>query len=261
MRYAIASEDLIHRVLAAKRGEPIPKGGKHILIACMPKSGSTFLAKTIGNIPGMFDVTLSFGYERREQELCLVACSLAHELNYVAQHHVRYSTSTQKIMDSFGIFPVVLMRSIFDCVVSLRDHLEQESTEIPIAYLPPQILHLPKEKQYDLLIDLAVPWYANFFACWAEYKGPCMRIFYRDMVEDFQGTISAILRAAGMDTSPALIDRALTLAQTQEVRFNVGRVGRGTQELTPRQIDRIQDLFSNYSDLGGVEDILYRKAS
>jgi len=261
MRYTITPQHLTQRILAAKTGTALPKMGKHVLIACMPKSGSTFLAKAIANIPGMHDVTLTYGYERREQELCPAACALAHELNYVAQHHVRYSGATQRILTVFDIYPVILMRSIFDCVVSLRDHLERESMEIPIAYLPPHILQLPKEKQYDLIIDFAVPWYANFFACWSEYKGPGMKVLYRELVQDVRGIIAKILREVRMDTSYELIDAAIESAMKQDVRFNVGKVGRGLEELSSHQIARIEELFSNYSALEGVDDILHLKTA
>ena len=261
MRVTVSQQKLLERLIAAKQESIAPKGGKHILIACMPKTASTFLCKAIAGIPGMTDVTLTFGYQRREQELCPLACSLAHDLNYVAQHHVRYSQPTQNLMTTFQIYPVILMRNVFDCVVSARDHLEKEGTEGPLGYLPPHILELPKEKQYDLIITMVVPWYVNFFACWSEYRGPGMRLFYRDMIQDFRGTISKILRAAELDTSNEIIDSAIELAKSQDIRFNVGKVGRGSEELSRKQIARIEEMFSHYSAVEGVNDILYRKVA
>jgi hypothetical protein len=164
-------------------------------------------------------------------------------------------------MTTFQIYPVILMRNVFDCVVSARDHLEKEGVEGPLGYLPPHILELPREKQYDLIITMVVPWYVNFFACWSEYRGPGMRIMYRDMIEDFRGTISRILRAADLGTSYEIIDTAIELAKAQDIRFNVGKVGRGSEELSRRQIARIEEMFSYYSSVEGVDDILSRKVA
>jgi len=166
---------LIQRLHAACAGQSAGRGGKHVLIACVPKSSSTFLTNAIANLPDFNNVGLGFLYGRREQELCLFRCSLVHDLNYVTQAHVRFSNSTESILKTFDIFPVILVRNIFDCVVSICDHLHNKSLEGSMAYFPPRILEEPREKQYDAIIDLMVPWYANFFACWSDYKGPGLR--------------------------------------------------------------------------------------
>ncbi len=180
--YHVPAQAVLSRVLAARSGNIVPGGGKHILIACMPKSASTFLCAIIAQMPGIREVVLTHGHHRREQELCPLECALVHELNYVASHHTRYSQATRQILTQYGIFPVILVRNIYDCVVSLRDHLVSESLDIPQAYAPRNFRDLSVERQYDFIIDCVVPWYSSFVASWSEYHGPSLRVTYRQLI-------------------------------------------------------------------------------
>src|SRR5579871_4444622 len=117
--HRVSAPTVMSRLFAARNGQIVPGGGKHILIACMPKSASTYLCGAISNLPGMKEAVLTVGHHRREQELCPLECALVHNFNYVASHHVRYSDATREIMRRYSIFPVILVRNIYDCVVSL----------------------------------------------------------------------------------------------------------------------------------------------
>jgi hypothetical protein len=252
----VSAETLISRLAAARNNQIVPGGGKHILIACMPKSASTFLCGAISNIPDMKEAVLTVGHHRREQELCPLECALVHNFNYVASHHVRYSVATREIMKHYSIFPVILVRNIYDCVVSLGDHLNRESLDIPQAYVPRNFRSLTAEQQYDYIIDLIVPWYASFFASWSEYEGPAIRLRYKELVQNFPGAIERILRAIGFGASPGEIETALTKVNPTEKRFNVGRIGRGMESLSGPQIERIRQQFSFFADVPSIEGIL-----
>jgi hypothetical protein len=249
-------KNLIQGVRALEQRRSAGKGGKHILIACMPKSASTFLYHSIARLPGFTRGELTILAGRREQELSVCKCAHLHHLNYVAQNHVRYSEATQIIMTTFDIFPVILTRNIFDCVVSLRDHFCNESLEAAIAYIPREFLNLSVEKQYDAVINLAVPWYANFFACWAEYEGPALRVSFDEIAKDPVAVISQIVETIGLEYSLATIERACENVSGSISRFNVGKSGRGRALLSPAQVARVREIFSIYSHLDGIDRIL-----
>ena len=111
----------------------------HVLIACFPKSGSTYLRTIIANLPNMVPVTLTTGYDRREQELSIEQLIFNHKKNYVASHHTRYSLITQKLMDDFEICPIVLVRNIYDVIISLHDHFFREGTSLPMGNIQNEI--------------------------------------------------------------------------------------------------------------------------
>jgi hypothetical protein len=249
-------EKLVRGIRALELRRSAGGGGKHILIACMPKSASTFLFNCISSLPGFSRAELTVLGGRREQELSVYKCALVHHLHYVAQNHVRYSEATQIIMTTFDIFPVILTRNIFDCVVSLRDHFRKEGLESPIAYIPKEFLNLSAERQFDVIIDLAVPWYANFFACWADYKGPAFRASYDDIAKDPNKAILNITRNIDVECSATVVDSAIESARAAGSRFNKGESGRGKSLLSTSQIARIREIFSIYKNLDGVREIL-----
>lgn len=248
--------ELVRRVRAAFASQSVGKGGKHVLIACFPKSSSTFLSSAIGNLPGFNNVPLVFRCGRREQELDPFQCAVLHDSNYASQAHVRYSSATDMILKAFDIFPVILVRNIFDCVVSLCDHYHNEDAEGSMAYLPPQILGAPREKQFDAIISLVLPWYANFFACWSDYKGPALRMTYNEIAENPNAAISKIMAAIDVDVSPSTVEEVIKKTRAEGSRFNVGRLGRGAEQLSAEQVARIRELFSPYSHLEGIDEIL-----
>jgi hypothetical protein len=254
--HRVSATALVSRLLAARSGQVVPGGGKHILIACMPKSASTYLCGAISQLPEMKEAVLTVGHHRREQELCPVECALVHKFNYVASHHVRYSKATSDIMRLFGIFPVILVRNIYDCVVSLRDHLLRESLDIPQAYVPRNFRALTTERQFDYIVDFIIPWYASFFASWNEYDGPAIRLSYERLVQDFPTEIERILNAIGFAASRGHIQSALEQVNPGERRFNVGRVGRGLEMLSGHQIERIRKQFSFYASIPALDTVL-----
>src|SRR5689334_12918426 len=110
-----------------------------VLVACMPKSGSTFLSAALANLPGFRREHVVPSYGRREQELSEaeivrafgatqtlrrafdhgVMSSPHRPKAWVAQHHVKHNHETQTLLDRYGIVPVCLVRNIYDIVVSL----------------------------------------------------------------------------------------------------------------------------------------------
>ena len=249
--------EVMERIASAHQRESAGPGGRHILVACLPKSGSTYLSNALSALPGFERVNLTFGFGRREQELCIFTCAAMHGIDYVAQHHVSYSQSTDDILKSFGIFPVILMRNLYDCVVSARDHYcEEGQLENPIAYIDRSFPNWPREKQHDFIIDMVLPWYGNFVASWSESRGPRIRVFYYDLVKSPCNVVATITEAAGIEADAEAIKAAIRSTDKASSRFNVGRIGRGTEELSKQQIARIQTMFSVYDSIPEFELLL-----
>jgi hypothetical protein len=256
MPHWIPANAFVARILTAQNGQVVPGGGKHILIACMPKSASTYLCGIISVLPEMSQAILTAGHHRREQELCPMQCALKHDMNYVAAHHVRYSRATQDLLTSYNIFPVVLVRNILDCLVSMREHLVRESLDIPQAYVPRNFHELTARRQYDFIVEFIVPWYASFFASWCEYDGPVVHLAYEQLIQDFPAAVARILETVSLTTSRKEIEIAIAKVNPKETRFNVGRVGRGKEELTEDQMEKIRQQFSFFTGVPGLYDIL-----
>jgi len=86
----------------------------------------------------------------RTTELAVLNCALLHGFNYVAQHHVRNSQPTEILLSVFGIYPVVLIRNLYDCVASLYDHLHKEDVTLPMAYVPVDFVDWNRERSIEI---------------------------------------------------------------------------------------------------------------
>jgi len=142
-----------------------------ILLACMPKSGSTYLAAILSKLPDSRTTSWVPHHGRREQELCYRRLREDNEAfpshaNSVAQHHVRYSGTTRVYMKEFNLKPVVLVRNIYDIIPSLIDHHRLNSVVYPMAYAPADIAEWNFERSSRFVTDMVIPWYFNFFMSW-----------------------------------------------------------------------------------------------
>src|SRR5579862_7683714 len=106
----------------------------HVLVACMPKSGSTFLCDIIAGLPGFRQVDLSPAYGRRQQELDEACLKRVNRFDYVSHNHVQYSDWTGALCRAYGVTPIVLVRDLFDVTVSLRDHIRNEGPVSPVFF-------------------------------------------------------------------------------------------------------------------------------
>lgn len=213
-------------------------GPRHrILLACFPKSGSTWLRTIFAELPGFRAHWITSSTGRGEQELAPLKVARAAFGNFVAQHHVRYHDDTHRMIEMFDLRPVVLVRNIFDCVVSLRDHVRDRWPEIPQALVTSDIKSLPDDQLSDFLIDMAVPWFFDFYVSWVNCADT-VPLRYEDLRTDPQTTVETIVRELGIPVGPDAIAAAITTAHDKDVLLNVGVSGRGDL-LTRCQRDRI----------------------
>jgi len=242
----LAQKAPVRREVAAGPAATRPTGRKrHVLLACLPKSGSTYLASILSFLPGMRKVALTPAHEQREQELDGAQLWAYDRMDYVAQHHVRCSAYTRQLIEQYGLRPVVLVRNLFDVAVSLKDHLGGESPRMPFAFFDERILCCDEAAQLDAIIDLALPWCLNFYVSWQAYDGALL-VAYEDLVSDPERTVGRIAAFADLTVKALDIRGALEQAAQAPTRRNVGRAGRGAEQLTESQRARILRLASYY---------------
>src|SRR5947208_10982458 len=99
--------------------------GRHLFIACVPKSASTFLKNLLLNLSGYRDLFTVYAAGQTEHEIYLPTLRESAHLDTVTQQHCRASDANVHLMQAFGIRPVVLVRNIFDSVMSLLDFYDQ----------------------------------------------------------------------------------------------------------------------------------------
>src|SRR5436190_9144407 len=138
--------------------------GRHIFIACVPKSASTFLKNLLGSVTGYRDLFTVYAAGQSEHEIYLPTLREAAHLDTVTQQHCRASDANIHLMQAFGIRPVVLVRNIFDSVMSLLDFFNKGAWQT--SFFRADGPSLDEETKIDLLIENVIPWYFQFVASW-----------------------------------------------------------------------------------------------
>lgn len=245
-----------------------PPNSRGVLIACMPKSGSTFLSALIAGLPGFRREHLVPSYFRREQELSEESIRRAFDATdvlrdafrqgtvsaptrprgFVAQHHVKHNHETQTLIDSYGIVPVFLVRNLFDVVVSLRDHVVKSAPYTATAYVDEDMLAWPEDQLHEFLVDMALPWYIHFYVSWWKAENRLL-VTYEDLISDPRREVQRIARFGKLGWDDDAFAEVLTKVQGgSSTRRNVGGAGRG-EALTEEMRARVLKFCSYYPDV------------
>src|SRR5438552_7435823 len=90
----------------------------HLLIACFPKSGSTYLAKTLSAITGLPTRHACATFGNNDQDICERKLRGLSRRS-VIQQHVKGTNNNVALMKHYGVRPIVLVRDIYDTIISL----------------------------------------------------------------------------------------------------------------------------------------------
>jgi tetratricopeptide (TPR) repeat protein len=232
--------------------------GRHIFIACVPKSASTFLKNLLVNLTGYRDLFTVYAAGQSEHEIYLPTLREMAHLDTVTQQHCRASDANVHLMQAFGIRPVVLVRNIFDSVMSLLDFYNKGAFRD--SYFRADWQALDEETKIDLLIENVIPWYFQFVASW-DQAGKQKRLevhwlSYEDLVADKPSCVLKVLEFYGLGASRRGIEQRIAEIESEErkIRFNKGVTGRGGSGLNNRQKEQIRRLTRFYpsTDFGRI---------
>ena len=168
--------------------------------------------------------------------------------NNVVHQHMDATKGNVEILRRFHIAPIVVLRDLKECMLSMHNHIEHNHAEWPYFVYPPDFRNQPPEARMDFLIDFALPGIIRFKASWlnAADRLPLLLIDYRDIKRDESGTLRRILRH--LDASPRLLESdSLSLLKNKDVRFNNGQYT--LQGLSDDQQVRIDQMWSYYHAL------------
>jgi hypothetical protein len=232
--------------------------GRHLFIACVPKSASTFLKNLLVNVTGYRDLFTVYAAGQSEHEIYMPTLRDSAELDTVTQQHCRASDANVHLMQAFGIRPVVLVRNIFDSVMSLLDFYNKGAFQT--SYSRADWPSLDEETKVDLLIENVIPWYFQFVASWdlaeKQKRLEVSWLSYEDLVADKPFTVLKVLEFYGLGASRRGVEERIREIESDErkIRFNKGVTGRGRSGLNDRQKEQIRRLTRFYptTDFGRI---------
>ena len=240
------------------------KQAQIIVVACFPKSGSTFLTRKLSALPTcLLEPLVPFG-ERREQELdegIIREVLRKHKGGHVIAHqHVRLNANTADLAIRYPIRFVVLVRDLMDCLVSLADHMSDESTLFPQSFWSNR-LHDDLEKanlsRIHAVTVTNAPWFINFYLSWVLWQEEYPEI-PPPLFQNVESTITSLVSQFGIQAGKNDITRVLE-EQTFS-RLNKGISGRGRKYFlkdskAASALDQIIQCYPNIDFSQIYEDI------
>jgi len=220
--------------------------GKHIFIACVPKSASTFLKNVLVDVTGYRDLFAVYAAGQAEHEIYLPTLREMAHANTVTQLHCRASDANLHLMQGFGIRPVVLVRRIFDSVMSLLDFYDRGAFRT--SYFRGDWPALTEDTKIDLLIENVIPWYFQFVASWdladKQKRIDLQWLTYEELVADKAAAVLKVLEFHGLGAPRRGVEQRIKQIESEgrKIRFNKGVAGRGEKGLNENQKDRIRRL-------------------
>jgi hypothetical protein len=250
-RFGLSAEDYLRE--RWQRQKRVSNQGQYVFIASMPKTASTFLASALETLLGYRRVWLADGYERNDQNLYLPRLIDTYSFDTVTHQHLRATGPNIMLLKQFSIQPVVLVRNIFDVAMSIHDHMFKEDYAFPTFYCDEHFRELSLSRRLDQIVELAIPWYFNFYVGWwtaAEDKNlDILWLTYEDLIADWGGGLVKVADFYGTRKSAGEAETALDLTKQQSykvTRLNKGIAGRGKAALTDEQIARIRGMARFY---------------
>ena len=227
-----------------------------IVVAAAPKTGSTYLVNTLIQLSGLRGFRLCAAYSTNEHDLYLPALCMINRYGCVSQLHMKGTFHNAALMRSFGIKPIILVRRIEDIVVSLQHDLKDKAHRRSLGtgargysfiWLDRSARDLSDERMIDMIIDLAVPWFVNFYVSWyrlcEDGAVDALWVNYEELFADKEKTIRSVLGFLGLPNDAPIDPEILS---RRYYKFRDGRVGQAASVLTDEQRERLRQLFSYY---------------
>ncbi len=225
-----------------------------LYISAFPKSGSTYIVLVANQILKYSRENFIYDYLGEQDLYAPILEANAHK-NTISKHHTLATKPNVALFKEYKINPVVLTRNLPDVVVSLRDHIEK-TLQWPHFEVPKDFGEWEEEKQFDLLIDLALPGYIFFYVSWInvsrekELKTKFVR--YEDFYMNKASTIKEIIEFWGRECSLKAVEESMVSVNelsNKKNRINKAVMDRGRQSLSEAQQKRIIKLTTYYSDV------------
>lgn len=176
-----------------------------VLLACLPKSGSTLVARLLTNVLEGRKGRLfrhSSGREMELDRLCVwsetallgrIGLALKYgdrrvltRVPLISQQHIRFSSETLRLCGRHRVGVVVLRRSLEECATSLADYLADRPHYRWMGVLPDDFWRYSPEQRQLWVVRHVMPWYVSFSLSWQRYSG-----LSRDQIIDYSEVISS----------------------------------------------------------------------
>jgi len=272
----------IRRLIAARDAASRIKATNYAVF-CMPKSGSSFTNSALLYALRLPSVSLTsfgtagasshFGMNSREQEideLALTKAILRAPGGFISQVHTRYSMYLALQMRTFSISPIVTIRNLLDCIVSLDDMMmswrsglgETSWLSDPPFALPKTYTDLEPTTRLEVLGRSFGVWLIGFYLSWkrgeAQKLVKPLVIRYEEGILDKDRFVELITGHIPMsDEQKRRLVEYTHNPDRVKSRLNVGVSGRGRQMVPETVVEFLLDHISVFRDEISEDEVRY----
>lgn len=204
-----------------------------VFIAAFPKAGSSFVTNVLCDYTGYGE--RKYAEPGMHKDLVIQRLKAVCGEPHIVKQHTIALPKNLELMHKFEIRPVVLVRNIFDGLVSLNDYLPAMDRD---NFLMPNLEGRSPEERLRATVLFCAPFYIQFYVSWwrAEKSGfPVCWVSYEEMLSDKTGFFERIIEFCDipleerLSESIAKCDVKSGNRIKNANRFNVGIAGRGEQ--------------------------------
>lgn len=195
------------------------------------RSGSSHLVRSLGKLFDHRVTTPQIGFAGRagtdEHIVNYAVLAVQYtEGRYIYHQHCKATGNNLHILKAHGFTPIVLMRNLYDSLVSVFDQMPASPhMTMPGAFRPPWE-GMSEEQQWSWIAYNAIPWYLNFYASWMAADIPKHVIYYDTFYQDQVAGIRGILNFLNVEGN--LSDEKIAeVVNLKDNSFHVGVSGRG----------------------------------
>jgi hypothetical protein len=229
------------------------KNNIHIYIACLPKSGSTFIANALVNITNFDFVQFQPLRGTNDHNINLDLFLTNLNRNTITQLHTKPNEHNALIFKKYELKVIFLNRGILDSITSFHSHVLNESDQWFMFTNTEKYREWEIEKQFDFLIDLVIPWYINFLVSWKKVikEGgiKVLEVDFDDFKQNNTKVINDILNFYGLHGFCNVIDKGLknSYSNKEKLRYNSSN-SKISYSFSVLQIERIKIFLSYYPE-------------
>ncbi|MDZ4405801.1 sulfotransferase domain-containing protein [Prosthecobacter sp.] len=216
-----------------------------IFLACLPKSGSTYMARLLEAATHRVGLKATCQMGHDEQNIFEPALERCVRKLSVVQQHTQGGDNNVALLAKYRMQPVVLTRNLPDIVLSLLDHIHlHKHTRNPMAFAPGDFLDWSREDQLRWITWAYMPWYFSFYQSWKTNgdKVNAHWVEFSDMIARPTEVVREVLEHMNLPCDLQALEQASDPHNSGKfTRINKGVEGRGA-ELPPDLLRHLQQL-------------------
>lgn len=217
--------------------------GKKIFHFCTPKSASTYLKDFIAlNLENKYSLKSLVPLHKDRAQ---IPSLFMHRINFFKNIYYQrlHYTNTSYLKNYFlskNDIVILQTRDIYDTIISLKDHLSRDNkSKVNPWFYNNDWQDLSHEMKLDKIISFYLPWHVDFLNSWHNFTYcKVIRVDYSN-IENFTDEFAfEFLNSLNIFSSNILTPQKKSVGQ-----FNIGKSGRGKEQLTQEQIFKIENFI------------------